>query len=135
MNTLLIVENNWKEDLDVVKQLLSVYIIISENSRQCVLSFIVVAFHHKLLDSMILQSFSYLLQSYNTNHCLVFGIVSVCRNLSLSNQGRLFLQSIHIFTLLLPAMPINGYDVLLCRNIANIILAMNVDSCLTYSLL
>ena len=127
LDTLLRIETDWKENLDVVKQILSVYIILSENSELYFKSFIVVAFHRKLLKSMIIKNFASLLQTQISNHCLFFGIISVCRNLSSSNQGRLYLQSIHIFELLLQGLPINGYDVLLCRNISSIILSMNMD--------
>ena len=125
LDILLRIEIDWKENLDVVKQILSVYIILSENSELYFKFFIVVAF--QLLSSVIIKNFPSVLQTQTSNHCLYFGIISVCRNLSSSNQGRLYLQSVHIFTLLLPGLPINGYDVLLCRNISSIILSMNID--------
>lgn len=127
LDTLLRIEVNWKDNMDVVKQILSVYIILSENSKLLFVSFIVVAFHRKLLKSVIIKSFPSLLQTQTSNHCLYFGIISVCRNLASSNQGRRYLRSIHIFKLLLPGLPINGFDVLLCQNISSIILSMNID--------
>lgn len=67
---------------EVVKQILSVYMILSANSNCHSTVSTSDSLHPKLLNSTVIKSFPLLFSNYKDRHNVIFGIVAVSRNLS-----------------------------------------------------
>lgn len=88
---LLGLEKRWASDVKVVRQILTLYLVLSNAGMLERVIFItnimvVEQLHALLLTSPFIQTLHELLERFHEFHPIMFGIVGICRNLSQSGM-------------------------------------------------